>query len=230
MKKVFLVAAIAAASMGVQAQVQFGIQAGINMGNVKSEYEYMGVTEDSDNKSKIGFLIGGVAEIPVSTNFTFRPELNFIQKGYKNDESEAGYSYEEKATASFIELPLNFVYNATAGTGTFFIGAGPNIGFGIGGKIEAEETYAGETETSEVDIKFDGEESPTDGKVHLKALDFGANIIAGYKMSNGLFFSAGYTMGFSNLSPMENYTFKTNGLQVKIGYMFGGAKTNGSDN
>ncbi len=230
MKKVFLIAAFAAATMGAKAQVTFGIQAGANMGNVQAEEEYMGETWESEYDSKFGFLIGGVAEIPVSSNFTFRPELNFIQKGFKESESEAGYSYETKATASFIELPLNFVYNVAAGSGTFFVGAGPSIGFGIGGKVKSEMSFGGETESEETDIKFDGDDEATDDNVHLKSLDFGANILAGYKMSNGLFFSLGYSKGFSNLSPYENSSFKTSGVQLKVGFMFGGAKTNGSDN
>lgn len=229
MKKLFLIAAIAAVSTSANAQAGFGIQVGGNLGNAKSESTYGGTTTKEETKAKFGFLVGVVADAPLTSSLAFRPELNFIQKGAKSDftESFGGITYTEKdeITLNFIELLLNLVYNVPAGSGTFFIGAGPSIGFGISGKDKWTSTTTGlPNESGTTDVKFDGEKNSgsTDNKLHLKSLDFGANILAGYKLPMGVFFNLGYTMGFSNLSPDDNSSIKTNGFALKLGYMFGG--------
>jgi hypothetical protein len=113
------------------------------------------------------------------------------------------------------------VYNIPAGTGNVFLGLGPTIGFGISGTFKTTET--GDPDAS-ADIKFDGDKDPTDDKVHLKAIDFGANFLAGYKLTNGLFFTAGYAMGFSSIHPEDDVDFKNKGFSLKIGYMFNKGK------
>jgi len=202
-------------------QASFGIQAGANFANVKMEYEDVGITIEQENKTKVGLIIGAVAEIPLGSSLSFRPELNFIQKGYKFDENFSGINYTEKATMNYIEVPLNITYNLNAGTGRFFFGLGPTVGFGLSGKYEV--TESGEPD-EESDIKFDGDEDATDDDLHLKAIDFGGNILAGYKLPNGLFFTAGYGMGFSGLHPDSDVDFKNKGFSLKIGYMFGSGK------
>jgi hypothetical protein len=245
MKKVFLIAAIAALSTGVKAQINFGAQVGANMANVKSEYTSGSVTTQEDTKSKVGFLVGVVAEIPLGTSLSFRPELNFIQKGAKIDatqtENSGGATITSvstgKTTLNFIELPLNIVYGIPAGAGRLFFGAGPSVGFGISGKYDGTTTstltapgFPTQTQTTndKGDVKFDGKKdadvAADDVNMHLKSLDFGANVLAGYKMSNGMYINVGYTMGFSNLDPNANSSLKTKGLTLKIGYMFGGNK------
>jgi hypothetical protein len=45
-------------------------------------------------------------------------------------------------------------------------------------------------------------------------------------MANGLFINLGYTIGFSDIDPADNYTYKNNGFAIKLGYMFGGSAKN----
>ena len=40
----------------------------------------------------------------------------------------------------------------------------------------------------------------------MKAIDFGINLLAGYQLSTGLNFSAGYGIGFTNLYPTSTTT------------------------
>ena len=220
MKKLFLIAVLFALSIAGIGQTTFGVHVGGNLASVKSEFE----SDEQDNESKIGLLIGVVAEVPIASSISFRPELNFIQKGYKYEETLGSDKYTEDVTLNYLELPLNFIYNVPAGTGNVFFGVGPSIGFGISGKAKTTET--GESDQS-IDVKFDGEkeDAVTDNNAHLKALDFGGNILAGYKMTSGLFFSLGYTIGFANIAPDEGVTFKNSGLALKIGYNFGKSKS-----
>jgi hypothetical protein len=242
MKKLIMIAAVAAISTGAYAQASFGIQVGANSGRLQIESTSGGTTTEENTESTWGFLFGAVAEVPISETFVFRPELNFIQKGGKLDQnsSQGGVTSVSKGeqTINFIEIPMNFVYMAPAGMGTFFIGAGPSIGFGISGDYEFTNTttFPGiptVTSTGKGDVNFDGKKDSevpaNDTDVHLKRIDFGANALAGYKLSNGLFLNVGYAYGFSNLNPNDNESLKTRGFNIKLGYMFGGNKSKSSD-
>ncbi len=223
MKRPILFAFIALFSANVSAQ-KIGVQIGGNLASTSIEERFSGGSLKPDTESKIGFLIGALAEIPFSSLISLRPELNFIQKGYKFEEGSPGDDrYTENVTLNYIELPLNFIYNAPVGTGTFFVGAGPNFSFGLSGKQKTTET--GDLDET-IDVKFDGKENATatDDKLHLKGFDFGGNLLAGYKMSNGLSLNIGYTLGVSNISPDKDATYKNSGgLTLKLGYTFSGA-------
>jgi hypothetical protein len=205
MKKVFLIAAFAAVTMGATAQTRFGAQAGINMATLSTEGASTG------SKSKIGLTIGALADVPFGGSISFRPELNFIQKGSKF----SILGYESTTALNYVELSPNFVYNINAGAGKVFLGLGPSFGFGISGKMKEKEP--GEAEV-EGDIEFGSEDN------EVKAFDYGLNLLGGYELSNGLFFSAGYNLGLANLSNVEGSEVKNRGFQIKIGFMFGGSK------
>lgn len=205
MKKVLLIAALAVSSVSF-AQINFGAQIGGNIANMKFDPSI------GSPSSKFGLSIGAVAEIPVSKSLNFRPELNFVQKGCTISE----YGVTLKTTLNYLEVPLNFTYNVEAGSGNLFFGAGPSIGFGVSGK------YSSGSES--VSIKFDGNKDATDNNEHLKSIDFGFGLLAGYKMSNNLSFSLGYNFGLSDIDPYDGSTTKNNGIAIKIGYMFGGGK------
>ena len=202
MKKLFLLLVVATISTVSFAQI--GVQAGVTMSTLK--FEDMG---EVDRKSKIGFTVGVFNNVPLSTNITFRPGLNFTQKGGKFEESG------EKATFTFnyLELPLDFIYKAPAG---FFVGAGPALGYGLSGKIK----YSGSGVDDEEDLNFGSDEDEDD----LKAFEFSGNILAGYQLSNGIFFSVNYNFGFSNLSFENDVDVKNNYFGIRIGKLIGAKK------
>jgi hypothetical protein len=134
------------------------------------------------------------------------PQLNVLAKNSSISEGTDNVDIN----MTYVELPLNFVYTSNG----FFAGVGPSIAFGVGGKFKS----AGD----EADIKFDGKKDATDDKVHLKGLDFGGQIIAGYKLPSGLFFNVLYNHGFSNISPESDETMKNKYFGFGIGYFFGG--------
>lgn len=238
MKKMILsLAIVAVATLSANAQVSFGIQAGTNLATTKSEFTSAGTTTTDRGKTKAGFTAGVVANIPFSSMLAFRPELNYIQKGgkFSSTQTISGFTNAstENVSLNFIEIPLNIVFSLPAGPGRFYAGAGPNISFGLSGKDKYTQTSSGggfptQTTSGSAKVKFDGKKQsdlpPNDNDFHLKAFDFGANALVGYKMNMGVFFNAGYTYGFSNLDPNPNTSFKTAGFTLKVGYMFGGNK------
>jgi len=208
MKKLIVFAFILVATATAKAQTSFGIQAGANFATLKLD------SDDEDIKSKVGLVIGALADIDFGSSISFRPELNFIQKGYKIDES----GYEETLSLNYIELSPNFVYNFTAGTGKVFLGLGPSFGFGVSGRIKSKD---GNDPEEEEDVDFGSNDD------QVKSFDYGFNLLGGYKLANGLFLSAGYNLGLGNLSNLEGDEFeaKNRGFNIKIGYMFGGNKS-----
>lgn len=106
---------------------------------------------------------------------------------------------------------MNFVFKANAGSGKFFVGAGPSIGFGISG------TYKSGSEEEDVNFGSDSEDD-------LKPFDFGGNILAGYELSNGLFFALNYNTTLNNLSTESDVTSRNRYFGIRIGYLLGGKK------
>lgn len=218
MKKLFLIAILFAFSIaGIAQSSSIGLQVGANLASATIKEASISLSPDS----KFGFLAGAVIDVPLSTSISFRPELNFIQKGFelKSSSSFGGFTYssEDKVTLNFVELPLNFVYNITAGDHRVFVGAGPTFAYGVSGKSKSKSTATGQpTIEEEADINFGGDEMQDD----LKAFDLGANVLAGFKMNNGMFFRAAYGLGFSNLSHHSDDSFKNKGFSFTIGFMF----------
>ncbi|MCY7293189.1 MAG: PorT family protein, partial [Ferruginibacter sp.] len=138
MKKVILSAAVIIAAISVHAQNKFGLQAG----GAFSTYNVEAPGFEQKSDSKFGFTIGALADVDFGNSVSFRPELNFIQKGgeLKTTTNFPGGNLrsQNETTLSYIQLSPNFVYNFKAGTGKLFIGVGPELALGIGGKNESE--------------------------------------------------------------------------------------------
>lgn len=211
MRKTLLLCALILGACAANAQ--FGIQAGADFYSGKATMDNVSVKYDT----KVGFTAGIVYSAPISSNFGFMPSLNFTQKGGKFSESGAN----SKLTLNYIDLPLNFVFT----TKGFFVGAGPDLAFGVSGKEKDE--LSGQSESN--DIKF-GSSADDD----FKPFEFSANILAGYKFENGFFVTANFNPGISNIAPdnEDKAKWHNNGFGIRIGYMFGGMnkKTSSSDN
>ena len=210
MKKVVLSLVLLAGTVSyVSAQSSFGIQAGIALASVKAEQD----DEEIEFDSKIGLTLGVYANVGLSDNFSFRPALNFVQKGAKNEMDIFGTTVKTTVNLNYIEVPFNFVYTSAPGSG-FFIGAGPSLSFGLSGKTKSE----ADGQEEEEDLNFG------DGDDEVKRLEFGGNILAGYQMTNGFNVSLNYNIGFSNLSNVDNSSWKNNYFGIRLGYGLGGEK------
>lgn len=209
MKKVLLsMTLVCFISVVTCAQTRFGVTAGVVVASQKTKVESLSVSTDG----KVGLTIGVLADVAVAENFIFQPGLNFTQKGMKLKFT----GMEGTATLNYLELPLNFLYNAPAGSGKFFAGLGPVLGFGLSGK--GKSTEAGEPEVSE-DIKFGSNEDEDD----YKPFEVAGNLLAGYEFSNGLFVAANYNMGLTNIAvdASDDYSTKNRYFGFKVGFKFG---------
>ncbi|WGD34343.1 porin family protein [Olleya sp. YS] len=216
MKKLLMIAAVAVFGLtSANAQdVNFGAKAGVNFATITGD--------DTDGiESKIGIHIGLVAEIEISENFSFQPELLYSAQGAQDDYSESEningftYSYTEEAKAKldYIILPLMAKYYVADG---FSIEAGPQIGFLVKSEEEVSfsETINGQTES--------GTES-ADTDDFTSGVDFGLNFGLGYKLDSGLNFSARYNLGLSNINDGEGsdeFENQNAVFQVSVGFFF----------
>ncbi len=187
MKKMFFIAALAVFGMtSADAQVSFGVKAGPQLTNfVGSD------VEESD--MKVGFNVGGYANIRFSEQLAFQPELLFSLQGDKYEETILGQDVKYKSNFSYINVPLMMKWYAYEGLNFEF---GPQVGFNVGAKGKVEGG----------DSSFEGDIDDVSG------VNFGLNIGAGYELPMGLNFGIRYGRGLNSVYTLED----TNGDKFKI--------------
>ena len=213
MKKLFICFAIAIvglASLNAQS-IRFGAKAGVNFASLGGD------VEDADGRTS--FHIGALAEFVISEKFSFQSELLYSGLGATYEESESfegmNFSYEEKIKLDYLSVPLMAKYYVTD---NFSLEGGPIVSFLLSANGEYEGSFDGQTESEEEDISD-----------FFKTLDFGLGFGAAYRLSNGLGFSARYTLGLSDISEEpdgtgdffeEDVSINNNVIQVSVLYFF----------
>ncbi|WP_420574302.1 porin family protein [Kordia sp.] len=178
-------------------KISFGFKGGLNLAGIYGD--------NSDGvKMHAGLHLGVMSEFSLTEKFSIQPELVYSQQGANQDvnfillQDIAAPAVTLKARYNYLNLPVIAKYYVTNGLS---IEAGPQVGF----LLSAKQKGQGE----DVDVK--------DG---VKNIDFGLNVGLGYKLTNGLSFSARYNAGLSNINDVDGISDKnTNGvIQVSIGY------------
>tara|TARA_B110000503_G_C6977721_1_gene341901 strand:+ start:178 stop:720 length:543 start_codon:yes stop_codon:yes gene_type:complete len=118
-KLLFTAAAVVAFGFANAQEVKYGAKAGLNMSNV---------TGDAITLSKIGFNVGGFAEIGISEKFAVQPELLFSMLGAKDNENNYDFNY--------ILVPIMAKYFVTE---ELSLEAGPQVGFLMSAKYDGKD-------------------------------------------------------------------------------------------
>jgi hypothetical protein len=215
MKKILLLLTLAAGlNVAVNAQdkpVSFGVKAGVAFPNLS--FSAMGMSVSADAKTT--FYVGAVADIKVSSMFSVQPGLTYMSKGTKSggdvfgDEDVTVETESATINMSYLELPVNLVANFNAGTGKFFVGAGPYAAYALSGNGKAG------------GVKEDMPFGSGDGE--FKRFDFGVNFLAGYQLNNGLNIHAGYGLGLGKIvndNSGVGLAVKNKVFSVGLGFMF----------
>ncbi|MBT8324478.1 MAG: PorT family protein [Winogradskyella sp.] len=147
---------------------------------------------------RTGLFFGAIAEIDICESWALQPELLYSSQG--SDYEDPGDTGTAKV--DYINLPIIAKYYVADGLS---IEAGPQFGFLTSAKFE-----------------FDGGEE--DFKDDLKSIDFGVNFGLGYKLDNGLNFSARYNLGLTDANDSEDLDggaeYKNSVIQVGVGFFF----------
>ncbi len=201
MKKFMTVLLVAAGMLVVapaQAQLKFGVKAGVNI----SKPSLSGSRLVAEAKNNTGYFFGPMAEFTIPLiGLGVDGALLYSHKG-AIDVREENMSSTHTADLNSIEIPINLKYTIGLGSiaGIYF-SAGPQFGYNIGKK-----------RFSEYDFK-------------LKGSNLSANIGAGVKLLGHLQAGINYNIaldktGESFGDQMDAFDFKTNTWQVSVAYLF----------
>ena len=185
--------------------IKYGSKIGVNIANISGD-------ETDDLNTRTLLHAGAVAEIVISDEFSFQPELLYSAQGAKSNYSETLDEVTFRYTSvklEYINIPLLAKYYVVE---SLSLEAGPQVGFLITADREFEKTDNGETETGEKDILDE-----------IKGIDFGLNFGLGYKLESGIFLAARYNLGLSDINDFEGtdqYKNQNQIIQVSVGYFF----------
>jgi outer membrane immunogenic protein len=160
------------------AQLTGGFKAGLNIAQVRSEFD--GDSESSD--MSVGFLLGGYLNIPMSEITSFQPELIFSRVGGKDSayDPDLGGDLSVTLKADYLSVPL--LARFKAGENFNFL-AGPQVGLLVGAKAK---------------IEIQGQSITVDAKDGYKTFDFGLTGGIGYS-KNKFAIDARYYFGMLNI-------------------------------
>lgn len=195
----------------------FAVLGGVNFQNINGK-DASG--DNLENDLITGFHAGVQARIPLVPGFYLQPGVLYTTKGAKNTDGAFNSTYK----LSYIEVPLNLVYRATVGVGSFFLGFGPYVAYGIGGTS----TYNGGSGSVKSDIEFQNTVELNDPLLttYIKPLDAGGNIFFGYELGSGLFAQFNAQLGMLNIHPddkrilNDKTSLKNTGFGLSAGYRF----------
>ncbi len=192
MKKIILLGAVSFLSVSLFAQ-SFGVRAGVNISNVKIKSQGFSVMPTANAGINAGIFVN----FPIALNVSIQPELAYSGMGFKVSSS----GIDSTESTGYIVLPL-LVRVKIPTTGLSFF-AGPQYGV----LISAKDKTGGES---------------TDVKDAYKTGDFSAIAGLEYSLKFGLFLSARYQAGLSNVSKgdFEDVTEKNSSVTILLGFKF----------
>lgn len=209
MKKLIftLLAAGITLAASAQSKTTFGVKGGVNFAKVYATADNSSETARSGGMTS--FHVGIFADAPLGEGFSIQPGLFYSGKGFSsNDGVNTG-----KVKFSYIQIPVNVIYNVPLNSGKFFFGAGPYAAYGISGKVQDQ--VSGRTVS--VDVKF-GNDLDSD----FKRMDYGITGLVGFQFTNRLLLSANYDLGLSKIMPGDNlgYSLKNQVAGLSLGFTF----------
>jgi len=156
--------------------------------------------------SNTGFHAGIFFQKNINKYFAVQPSVLFSLRGgeIRNVDSTTN------ARLMNIEIPINFLYLYKR----LMFGGGPDFSYGFKGKLKTNDS---ERDAYNPDESFERT---------LKRFEFGANFLIGYTFRKGLFITANYSPGLTNIykgdgSAPSNVKAHTQMLGLSFGYMFG---------
>lgn len=189
------------------AQDRLGVIAGANFADVQ-------VSPGTSNTSMESFFLAGAyADIGMTEDLFFEPQLRFNSKGAGATNTTSGQSIHSVLRLKYLELPLylKLKFNGDNFRPSLFIG--PNFGVCIGDSISRTNEATGSTVTVRNTVgselrKFD------------LAIDAGAGME--FMLSASLLgrLAVSYSYGLIDLDRSKNFAIRTRGIQVYGGIAF----------
>lgn len=234
--KLSLILVIMIFTTQVNAQLTYGVKAGLNFTNFG--FNFAMPADEIDTQFRPGFHLGGIISYSLSDAMGIESGLAISTKGFNyNHKDEIGsgatVSGYDRSTITYLVIPVHVIYNIDK----FQISTGPYIGFGLSGKRKFDFTIEDggpDREFGEEKYVFLSEVGPNDlgnNEIAIKGLDFGWDIGVGYMISDLLSINAEFGLGLTNLTPKitdepnfdpADYKVKNKAFSVGVSYFFGG--------
>jgi len=223
-------------------QVRIGITSGTGLSRItiKDERVFGEVGSDyyssnATTRNSWTYYGGLMAAFKVSNALEFRTKLLANSKSwkeravYKISSSAAGSNPKDSTASqrtyriSYLELPMNLIFLSPLGKSKILFGVGPYISYALGGKfkMDIEHTIMANSTDSLAFINFTSEEIR--GTAYKgNRFDFGASIVAGIELRNGVVFDLNYTVGTKDILQDRYFVFPNRWrvFTVGIGYFF----------
>ena len=209
MKKLFglVLGALLLLAAPAQAQVKFGLKAGLNVSKVKLDKEVF------DSKNRTGFFVGPMVEFSIPlVGLNLDAALLYDNKvvGVKG---EAGDDIEvdKDETLQYLDIPINLKYVIGLGSmASVYVATGPQFSYNIGDKKLFDNSYS------------------------LKSSQFSWNFGAGVKLVQHLQVGYNFNLGMGNTADVKSETVAdgvgnlfmgkklkgTNTHQLSVAYLF----------
>lgn len=224
-----------------EGEIKWGIRGGANYFNLGqldfmdvAELEEFGITAlpSITTKYKIGFQIGGYADIWMSHSFSFMPELNFIRKGAKLNQTIkfnlSDFIPDSPFPLPTLEIDANLnseMYYAEAPLLLGFrpipsitIMAGPQISYLLYHKSRSTDTAPAEDE----EPMFEDGDDEIIGTEGLKKVVIGATAGVQVDITPKINITARYArdLGSAAESDQNQKKFRNSGFALSLGYSF----------
>jgi len=178
------------------------VKGGLNLSNIT-------INKDGgldDGKGIASFQAGLQADLPIGPFFAIQPGVFFTGKGAKLESGNTSGNNWYRATTRpyYIEIPVNAVIKLPLGDqSSFFFGAGPYLGIGVGGKNRLEGETLGASFSRSESIKFSDDDPFTSneegaGYNILRRFDYGLNGTIGIEAAHAMF-SVNYGLGLAKI-------------------------------
>ncbi|KXK41071.1 MAG: PorT family protein [Saprospiraceae bacterium] len=225
-RKIQLLILFSVFAYAANAQYAAGVKIGVNYGTAGIK----GIAEQflPDISVYPGFVAGAMVEIPMQNGFSFRPEVNFVQKGFiakvsKDDLDLFGINTpvggKLKTRMNDLDVPLLIKYSRGSDLAKWYVIAGPKVGFSL-------DAHTRPVATAIVDIKLPKINIPVDSD-YFQRWEIGGIIGVGGEIKAGpgkIFGDVRYDMGFNTKVHNTIIDFKTTnrafGLSAGYAYQF----------
>jgi hypothetical protein len=197
----------------------YGIKAGLNFAGVRAKD--LAGEKVTDNGMKTGVYVGFYADVPLSNKWFFEPGLALSNKGTINRSPGT----KTTVSATYAEVPLNFIYKANGQQGGFFIGGGAYLAYGITGTVKERSNSYNES-TIQFSAKPNIYANYSKNRFYLKPIDAGFNFLMGVETKSRLLFQISAQAGILNDAEnaigvnFEASKYKNYGIGVALGYHF----------
>ncbi|MBI1781604.1 MAG: PorT family protein [Sphingobacteriales bacterium] len=200
-------------------KVGYGIKAGLNFSGATIK-DLTGEKVTSSGM-KTGVYVGFYADVPLSNKWFFQPGLAVSNKGLIN----RGTGAKATVSATYAEVPLNFIYKVNGQDGGFFIGGGMYAAYGLTGTVKERSNSYNESTiqfASKSGISFNYSKN----RFYLKPVDAGVSFLMGFETKSRILFQVSAQAGIANQAEntagvdLEASKYKNYGFGVALGYRF----------